>query len=42
MLDLFFFFSWDKQRVIDYMLNYIVYFFEVMEIEVNRYIMWLG
>lgn len=36
------FFSWDKQRAIDYMLNYTAYSFEAMENEVNRYITWPG
>lgn len=34
--------TWDKQRAIDYMLNYTAYSFEAMEIEVNRYITWPG
>lgn len=42
MLGLSFLFSWDKQRAIDYMLNYTAYFFEATEIEVNRYITWPG
>eukprot|EP00105_Crassostrea_gigas_P037677 XP_019921825.1 PREDICTED: uncharacterized protein LOC109617068 [Crassostrea gigas] len=36
------YYNWDKQRAIDYMLNYTAYSFEAMEIEVNRYITWPG
>ena len=35
-------FSWDKQRAIDYMLNYTAYSYEATETEVNRYITWPG
>nr|XP_019921825.2 uncharacterized protein LOC109617068 [Crassostrea gigas] len=36
------YYNWDKQRAIDYMLNYTAYSFEAMENEVNRYITWPG
>nr|XP_022337537.1 uncharacterized protein LOC111133419 [Crassostrea virginica] len=36
------YYNWDKQRAIDYMLNYTAYSFEATEIEVNRYITWPG
>ncbi|XP_048747204.2 uncharacterized protein LOC125659548 [Ostrea edulis] len=36
------YYNWDKQRAIDYMLNYTAYSYEATEIEVNRYITWPG
>ncbi|XP_061194802.1 uncharacterized protein LOC133202967 [Saccostrea echinata] len=36
------YYNWDKQKAIDYMLNYTAYSYEATEIEVNRYITWPG
>ncbi|KAK3095476.1 hypothetical protein FSP39_015142 [Pinctada imbricata] len=36
------YFNWDKEKAIEYMLNYTAYSREATEIEINRYITWPG
>ncbi|XP_060078024.1 uncharacterized protein LOC132557546 [Ylistrum balloti] len=36
------YFNWEKQRAVDFMLNYTAYSVEAVNIEVNRYITWPG
>ena len=35
-------FRWERQRAIDYMMNYTAYSREATEIEVDRYVTWPG